>query len=202
MAEKKVELFKAHQHISNGGITYELERTEHPSATGKPYVLLNLVTGLSNMGIETSFKVPVFHATAAVLRAVADQIEMQDGDGDHAYMRPIRVDVKIPGQPEKTFTGPEEDQKPEGGLTSYVKTWVKEVAAARNATLTVVPADDLNTLMMQHRIGLVCEYQSKLWTAEVYDDDATEPTRVASSESPLAAVLLALTLPIPQPKDD
>lgn len=50
--------------------------------------------------------------------------------------------------------------------------------------------NDLNTLLMQHRIAVVPEYEGQ-WHADLYGEDA-EVTHTATGASPLEAVIAVI----------
>jgi len=83
----------SYQHISNGGIVFELVKFSTKDAE-RVYKSTHLRIGLTNFGIEAEFSIPVFKSTAAVLRALASALDAQDDtDTDPRYLRRIDADV-------------------------------------------------------------------------------------------------------------
>jgi hypothetical protein len=163
-----------YQHISNGGISYQLERTDTRRADETSHSLaLNI--NLSNFGVPLAVKVPVFATTAIAFELMARHIrqEARDINFDPSYLR-------------------------ENGINLI------EALSTEKSKVEFTRADVLNgnytleALMQKHRIAVFPEFNSQMWHAEIYDSDSPTPTRKAMANSPLFAAQAALAQPIPE----
>lgn len=84
-------LVSGYQHVTNGGISFDLEKSNWVRHEGTPNDGLHLKIKLSNYGVPMELTIPVFKTTADILREIADVIEAQPRDAsefnylDHMY---------------------------------------------------------------------------------------------------------------------
>lgn len=83
-----VPLFTGYQHISNGGITFDLT---HETCGKNMYHKIEV--SMSSFGLKLQTTIPVFMTTPTILRALADEIERQSVT-DPKYLRPIAATIR------------------------------------------------------------------------------------------------------------
>jgi hypothetical protein len=73
-------LVSGYQHVANGGISFDLEKSNWVRHEGTPNDGLHLKIRLSNHGVPMELTIPVFKTTADILREIADVIEAEPRD--------------------------------------------------------------------------------------------------------------------------
>lgn len=111
-ARKDVEVViaEAYQHFNNGGVTFRLVRLDSipDDANEKTYTRLFLETSMSNMGITTATRVPVFATTVNILQHFATGIADLGSIIDPTYLQSIDAEVTMLDTATVRYCGPNE----------------------------------------------------------------------------------------------
>lgn len=97
-----------YQYLSNGGISYSVERKDLTTNNGSTRRTMRLNIRLSNMGVATHFSVPVYATTADVFEALAKEIRAA-GDIEPSYLTMDTAKVQGPNH-EVVFKAPSKNE--------------------------------------------------------------------------------------------
>lgn len=211
-------LVSGYQHVADGGITTELVKRVHTWQTNEDSetstsVALFLRNTLSNYGVRQTSESRLFSTSAIMFQQIVKEIKDHETFLDPAYMAPIHLEIEWPTTGIQMFVaGPYGARKEPlianrddfyGGVGSQTDS----NSQASDDTEEAIDIDEmvadsnrvpLEDLLAEHRISIFCEYESQVWTADVYDDESEVPTRTGHAQTPRDAVEAALSVPKPQ----
>lgn len=203
--DKTTSLVEGYQHVSNGGIRFDLDRRDYVhvhSVTGEqvPKISLSLTLGLSNMGVPLVVNIPVFKTTADILQAIVDQIREQPEPTQFDYLSSDYATVEIKGGEPQYFA------TKNGNSSAYDRSELfgSGECGSSEASDTTLDEEEqsIDDLMMLHRISVIPDYESNNWGASAYDHGSDVATRQAFGITPRAAVEAVLAIPIPPEQEE
>jgi hypothetical protein len=208
-------LVSGYQHFNNGGVRTEVVKRVSgwvgSDGVHHTHVTMSLRTSISNMGYTHVSESPLFATSAKILHALADAVADNEHLIDPAYLAPINLVLEFPTDghtievrgPSGTRQGVQELAE---GESLYDPT-PNEQGPADSSDEDEETIDDQDTtsekfdlaqILEEHRISIFPEYESSIWTADVYDNESPVPTRTGHGASARLAVERALAVPKPQ----